>query len=274
MSTTEDNDALDLQHPHRELELLHAISHQFYNVHRSVFVQDRARTRWKCTLCSTHQFESLRKARQHEDTRAHTQAVRSLDVWPPSDTGPADSTGRQSSPEPLFTLWESPMFDEANDNDGPQLGIHGPALPGDAEDQIYDNFGGPLAASIMDPYTLQEDVLSDEDSLDWDRELKSDGPLDLSSDIPLLSEQDHLDETEDEPDPNAEDWWPWPTKEVSIYTSCLSIEPTDTVGPATRKLYWTSWEPFQGRCSPRWSLRSRAGLPISSEFLSYLLSNK
>lgn len=185
---------------------------------RPVFLQDRTRTRWKCTLCPSHKFEGIRKARQHEDTQAHTQAIRSLDIWPsPNDTGPADPADRQTSPGPFLPL-RTTLLDEMDDEDGLRIGIHGPALAGDDEDQIYDNFSGPLANNLT-PYTQQEDILSDDDSVDWDQELKSDGPLDLLSDIPLFSERDQSDYDGPEPDLGAEDWWPWPKKEVSIYRS-------------------------------------------------------
>ncbi|KAJ3559218.1 hypothetical protein NM688_g473 [Phlebia brevispora] len=197
-----------------------------------LFLTHRNGTQFRCKVCPNMPFMSLSRARRHEDTDMHVQAVRTLDSWgdaddswsesddqeafgvpPRSCAASSDLVVHQSSTE---DLWLDHILDEQTD--GPNLGIHGPTLPGDTEDQIYDDFGGALEASRHYGESDEEldPIQAMEEDIEWERDLKSDGPIETSSDAPLMSEGDLLKLPSSDDKPIGEDWWPWNDKKEAL----------------------------------------------------------
>lgn len=115
----------------------------------------------------------MSRARTHEDTPSHTRLARNLDRAQPEDpvlvpiessgfAGDIDYAPAGTTPSPDRPQSESPGLLRPD-----QSSIHGPALPEDDEDQIYDNFSGDLAFN-RPGFDLEDDSTSDSDEDDAD----------------------------------------------------------------------------------------------------------
>ncbi|KZT19672.1 hypothetical protein NEOLEDRAFT_1141826 [Neolentinus lepideus HHB14362 ss-1] len=123
--------------------------------------------RWKCLLCPNRPFEHLSKAAAHEDSHSHVAAVRALDQQPlpspsllsqPECDHENQFTSTANTPAVLLTSpphprpRPHPRTPEPNLNTRDLLTpsyqslqvVHGPSLPDDDEDQIYDDWAGEL----------------------------------------------------------------------------------------------------------------------------------
>ncbi len=151
-------------------------------IHPAVFLFSGKR--YRCKICPASRWQSAAQAAKHEDVIAHVVRVRELDgrtaamssdplggpnmaehaVWtsekpctapshqlsplPPSSP-PSDHVPSQSSPTGLAHetegLNDGDSEEETTDGLVDPYSIHGPALPSDGADLIYDNWGGNIA---------------------------------------------------------------------------------------------------------------------------------
>jgi hypothetical protein len=153
-----------------------------------VFIKNRS-NQWRCTICPDSDFKILSKAVVHEDFRSHVTRVRQLDrvlapisspLRAPSETEDYFSTASSPSETP-----PTPFREPTEDLFGGRPAVHGPALPTDDPDQIYDDFGGEVGHNRPLPESL--DDLSPEDYDDY---------LDLERDSPRSDGSAHWDQPE------------------------------------------------------------------------------
>lgn len=153
----------------------------------------------------------LSQAVIHEDRQSHVARVRSLDREPAPMSSPLRATqGADSGSESEYHSQNSstpsgtpspPNCNPFNEDDlfagipafTPIPSVHGPALPSDDPNQIYDDFSGELARNRPSPEYFGSD---DEDNYSDDlREPLSDGIMDVPESEGLLGQyDDHLAE--------------------------------------------------------------------------------
>ncbi|KAL7285971.1 hypothetical protein ACG7TL_001086 [Trametes sanguinea] len=274
------SDAEELQHPH-------------------LFLQNAA-GHYKCMLCADQRYEPLSKAIQHEFTSKHTKRVReydrpdqfsspfhsALDEFPDNmNIGYDDSTA--NIPVPFHSdehLEARPDPDDLVPDANPSAlnpspydasTIHGPALPEDAPEQLYDNWGGELSISPQPADSSVDEDRSTEYSSDdegWDEgpngiastsspsanpgiEVMPSPDLGPSEDN-LVKEQHYNTDSEarllapdlvSAIDDEGDLWWPWPDK-----ATCLM----DTTAAFPRALFSDS----ELRGAKRWAHEVDANL--------------
>ncbi|KAJ6608824.1 hypothetical protein B0H10DRAFT_2301169, partial [Mycena sp. CBHHK59/15] len=139
---------------------------------------------YKCNICPGSSFTVLSRARAHEDSVSHALLVRQLDR--PEDPALVSSPQHHDGVESLHP--GSPL-----PGSSPGLfqvettSVHGPALPSDDEDQIYDDFSGELAYNRPSSDDEDNGYYDQEDdfSLYHDPHPPSDGPITYNSDGPI-----------------------------------------------------------------------------------------
>jgi hypothetical protein len=137
---------------------------------------------YACIICldSQNQYMPLSRAATHEDLKSHVDHVRKMDREPApmssplhvaselgSEAGSPSSHSRFASPTPsgipASSLPTSDLFDLFGGR--PTQSVHGPALPSDDPNQIYDDFAGELAQNRPSPNESSEfDSSDDEDA--------------------------------------------------------------------------------------------------------------
>lgn len=143
--------------------------------------------RYKCQICNSA-WISFEQTLTHEDDPIHVRELRKrepLNDEPESDgdgDGPADLNPADYLSSPIAAPLEGNMYhytDEADpfpvplsplpmplqSEEGPYLqsppfssvGIHGPAIPGDRPNEIYNNFGGASWQSHPEQHPVNDD---------------------------------------------------------------------------------------------------------------------
>lgn len=166
-----------------------------------VFTQNRSNG-WKCLICPNSKYTVLSQAVIHEDRQTHVARVRNLDREAAPMSSPLRATqGADSDSESGSTPSGTPSppncdpIDEDYDLFAgiPSFtgipSVHGPALPSDDPNQIYDDFSGELARNRPSPEYYDSD--SDDDNYSDDlREPASDATMDLPESDGLLGQYD------------------------------------------------------------------------------------
>lgn len=129
-----------------------------------------------CLICPNSTYTPLSKAVQHEDNKSHVARVRTLDRTPAAMSSPlhatsdseseASESGRNSRPCSSRSRSHSPfsLLDEEFDLFGDRPSVHGPALPADDPNQIYDDFSGELARNRPSPKSFDDSDSSDDEN--------------------------------------------------------------------------------------------------------------
>ena len=201
----------------------------------SVFLTD-GNGRHKCKICRDHKYQPLSKARRHEDSAKHVQAVRYMDRMglPSPVKPPRRHHGDQSDEHDT----DDDLSESSNDSgvlafsyfrrnglirgyieiyDIP-ITIHGCHLEGDDESQIYSNYDGLLEMNEQEAYV---DGDPDAEGSQNDTDPDSDNPFSGNqySDIPFMSESASsppLDPLEDDMPHMSARFKPWNNREVSL----------------------------------------------------------
>ncbi|KAJ7623988.1 hypothetical protein B0H17DRAFT_1288766 [Mycena rosella] len=177
-------------------------------------------------------YVPLSKAVAHEDRNRHVNRVRTLDRAPAEMSSPLRPTGsedgshsRSASPSPSGTP-SPPSPDPVPDLFGGRPSVHGPALPSDDPNQIYDDFSGEVARNRPSSELFEEPDLSDEDFRDPPGEPASDGasPVDHPESDGLLGQYDDrfADEQRVLAPHNSlvasedDEWWCWRSKQECL----------------------------------------------------------
>ncbi|KAJ7848534.1 hypothetical protein B0H13DRAFT_1906711 [Mycena leptocephala] len=178
----------------------------------------------------------LSRAVTHEDFKSHVDRVRRMDREPApmssplaSEAGSPSSHSRSASPTPsgipVSSRPTSDLFDLFGGR--PTQSVHGPALPSDDPNQIYDDFAGELAQNRPSPNQSSEfDSSDDEDAYNTWQEPESDDIMPEEhpeSDGLLYQYDDQFAEEQRNfaPDHSLvasgdEDWWCWRSKEECL----------------------------------------------------------
>ncbi|EMD30755.1 hypothetical protein CERSUDRAFT_101017 [Gelatoporia subvermispora B] len=164
---------------------------QFFSQH------PRHKDRWRCELCPDSAFLTLSRALRHEDLKQHLNPSDTPSSLPLPDFEPSTG-GSRLDPQvtSFFQDWEQ--------------SLHGPALPDDPPDQLYDDWEGVLAANSSDPFEqpmpdhAPDDASSSSDEHEY---------VPSSDPYPYDLEQLQRD-LQHAPDGGQlffddEDWWPW-----------------------------------------------------------------
>ncbi|KAF7334908.1 hypothetical protein MVEN_02240500 [Mycena venus] len=201
-------------------------------VNPQFFIKDRA-NKWKCIICPDSDYAILSKAVKHEDFKGHVTRVRQLDRVPAPISSPLrafseaeDHSSTASSPSGTPP---SPFREPTEDLFSGRPTVHGPALPTDGPDQIYDDFAGQVGRNRPLPESFDGSNLSDSDDYDnyfgswdppsdgtvnWDQP-ESDGVFNaydgqLAEEQRFFAPHTALVASEDD------DWWPWRSKQESL----------------------------------------------------------
>ncbi|KAF7971893.1 hypothetical protein HWV62_19513 [Athelia sp. TMB] len=238
-------------------------------VNPHLFIQD-GRGNFACTACPTG-YESLRRALRHEDTARHVERVRLLDRRAPISSplrehNPSHNTPSPESTSDIQSGNSSPAQSPHDSHNRPDPGddssvptaqtqpgdlfgdlhsVHGPALPEDDADQIYDDFIGNHATQRYqtppDDTDTEDNSASEEDDDEAPTTMPTTMPV---TRVDVLRPNDERVAEEQrrlapdiclEPSDDA-DWWPWKNKEASIVErdrECL----LDVMGAFPRSLF-------------------------------------
>lgn len=146
--------------------------------------------KWKRMICPNSDYTIFSQAVRHKGNRGHVNRVRHLDREPAPISSPLRATsetesesGHGRSPSGSRSPPIRDPVDEFPDLFGGRPSLHGPALPSDNPDQIYDDFSGELARNRPSPESSDQSFGSSSDSegyddyLDTSRDPPSDGTI-------------------------------------------------------------------------------------------------
>ncbi|KAJ7038972.1 hypothetical protein C8F04DRAFT_1321658 [Mycena alexandri] len=199
-------------------------------VNPQLFIKNRSNA-WKCIVCPNSKYTVHSLAVRHEDHKSHVDRIRSLDREPAAMSSPLHASPKSESEFSHHSRESSPSGtpspsnrDAVEDLFGGIPSVHGPALPSDDPNQIYDDFSGELARNRPSPGSYHSDD-DEENSSDFGEPPSDDVlPTGMPESDGLLNQYhaQFADEQRFLAPHNSlvacgdDDWWPWPSKQESL----------------------------------------------------------